>query len=257
MPEETKDAVSQDAPEAKAPPTPEISGSSEQASSERTGTDAGSIEETLQSLTEQVKGLEQKLPDLVDARFKSSKDKNIYQMRQDIDELRTIVEASGGDFSKVESQLERGALMRRLDEMEQQIRSGGAGGTAAAQDAQSRLEQETAKFLSEKESELGIQLSDDELKSLASKKAYRTEADWYKELTTALVKKAKGESIPVAAVAQPSTTGAGKISPDELVAQYEKEKQSIGRGVNAALPLTNLKHKYRKMAREAGVEFPY
>lgn len=256
MPEETKDAVSQDAPEAQAPPTPEIAGSSGKEGSERIGTDAGRLEETLQSLTSKVESLEERLPDLVDARFKSSKDKNIYKMQRDLEEVRGLIEASGGDFSKVQSRLERDAIEQRFAELEARI-SGGAGGTAPAQDERERLKDDTAKFLSGKEAELGIALSNDELKQLAGKKEYHSEREWFEELTTALVKKARGQSVSPAAAAQPASKGAMPLSGNDLVAQYNEEKKSLGRGEHAALGLVKLKRKYRDLAKEHDVDFPY
>lgn len=256
MPEETKDAVSQDDPKSEATPTPQIAGSSGKEGSERTGTDAGRLEETLQSIAKKVDSLEERLPDLVDARFKSSKDKNIYKMQRDIEEVRGLIEASGGDFSKVESTLERNAIEQRFAELEAKL-SGGAGGTAAAQDERERLANETAKFLSGKEEDLGIALSQDELKSLAEMKEYRSEREWYEELTTALVKKARGKSVSPAATASPATKGASPLSGGDLVAQYDEEKKSLGRGEHAALGLVKLKRKYRELAKEHDVDFPY
>lgn len=114
-----KDEVPQDAEELKAPPTPKASDGSEE---------AGSAEIDLSSLASEIESIKQevsKIPDMVDARFKSTKDRSVAGLVNRVDEIVSWVEKAGGDAGKIAGDL-------RLSQLEQELAELRDGGTAAA-----------------------------------------------------------------------------------------------------------------------------
>ena len=119
MTEEVKDAATQDeSGEPTGRAMPEVpSGSSPVASSAQPSEDVGkAILERLDQIEAKVS--DDRLSDLVDARVKSDKDIRFNKVQTELSEMRDVVEASGGDFSKVEGQLTIDRLNQRIDNLE-------------------------------------------------------------------------------------------------------------------------------------------
>ena len=221
MPIETKDEGSKSEEDVRTPPVPELSAGSADAGSALPGFDADALAKRLEGIDSKLSALD-KLDDLVDARVKSIKDKRFAKLAK-ADEILAAVEAAGGDPEKIRGKLEYGALMDRLDNIED--RMAGAGGSASSQEAQAKpsLVDDTRNFLLQKQDELGVTLTDDELLKLKDSRRFKNESDWFGELTTQIVKKVKQGSISSGAAIGEGGPGAPPSPEDEeLLAEYEK-----------------------------------
>lgn len=118
MTEDVKDASTEDAPEPLSTAMPEVpSGSSAPESSQQIGPDVSQQILSRLDLVETAVS-EKRISDLVDARVKSDKDTRFNRVQTEVDSLREIVEAAGGDFSKVEGTITINELMHRIDVLE-------------------------------------------------------------------------------------------------------------------------------------------
>lgn len=200
MTEEVKDAVQEGVEEPVAPPVPDVSAGSTEAGSAQPSLDADVIVERL------FEKLDPVLDNKVDARFKSGKDVRFSK----VDEIYEWVKASGGDPEKIRGALAETELRNRIDILEAERGSAGAVGAATG----GALQDKTAEFLLKKQDELGITLSNEELQELVDSRRWPSDqgemaAEWYGELSTQLVKKAKQGGVTAAAtVSRPGTTAA-------------------------------------------------
>jgi len=180
MPKETTDAPVEGAEGTTALPVPDVSSSSAPVSSAGPGIDA----EALAHLADKVRAdLKKELDDLVDARFKSGKDRRFAK----VDEIYDWVKRAGGDPSKIEGDLTISELRQRLEAVEK----GGDVGTSPAATPQGKIHAETEELLKDLKDELGVEFSREELESLSRSKVYTSNNAWYAELSKAAVKKAK------------------------------------------------------------------
>lgn len=118
MTEDVKDVQPTDVPGAAGTAMPDVpSGSSADVSSQQIGPDVGKeVLARLDAIEASVS--DQALDDRVDARVKSDKDRRFNRVTDEIHDLRSIVEASGGDFSKVEGDITINELQHRLSVLE-------------------------------------------------------------------------------------------------------------------------------------------
>jgi hypothetical protein len=118
MTENVEDVQPTDVPGAAGTAMPDVpSGSSADVSSQQIGPDVG--KEFLDRLAAvEASVTDQALDDRVDARVKSDKDIRFNRVTDEIHNLREIVEAAGGDFSKVEGTITINELMHRIDVLE-------------------------------------------------------------------------------------------------------------------------------------------
>lgn len=118
MTEDMKGVQPTDDPGATGTAMPDVpSGSSADVSSQQIGPDVSKqILDRLAAVESSVS--DDRISDLVDARVKSDKDKRFNRVESEIHDIRSIVEAAGGDFSKVEGQLTIDELMHRIDVLE-------------------------------------------------------------------------------------------------------------------------------------------
>jgi hypothetical protein len=233
--------------EPKGEPTLKVpGGSSGQSSETQQQGGESALLKRFDALESKLGSLEQKLPDLVDARFKSSKDKNIYAMKQDVAELKQLIEASGGDFSRVKGDVEANELRQRFAELEAQVK--GAGGTAAPKPAAAFREAATAEKLRKAE----IPFDDPEYTALVDRYAdapmsdeqWLTLVDMFtdRRSTKAAKQTNAGEAAAVTESGTPPPEGQ-----DALRAAYEEEKKDLRGQPNAIIAL--------KMAyREKGLD---
>ena len=192
-------------PEPTGPPAPDVSGGSADAGSAATGPDASAFAKELA----EVKARLERLPDDIDARFKSAKDKRFAK----VDEIYEWVKAAGGDPKKIEDKIERQALVDRLEALEKPTSSSvSAPGRATDGDAESR----TAKFLNDLKDESGVELTDEEVHLIWDGKRYTNWEDAFKDARKAAFKKAKGEKIGAGAVVSESGVGVTSATEDEL-----------------------------------------
>ena len=222
MPEDTKDEGSKSEEDVRTPPVPELSAGSADAGSAPSGFDADALAKRLEGIDSKLSALD-KLDDLVDARVKSIKDKRLAKLAK-ADEILAAVEAAGGDPEKIRGKLEYDELLGRLDSIEERV-SAGAGGTASGREAQAKpsLVDDTRNFLLQKQDELGVTLTDDELLKLKDSRRFKNESDWFGELTTQIVKKVKQSNISSGAAIGEGGEGVPPSAEDEeLLAEYEK-----------------------------------
>lgn len=189
-----------------APPVPPIaSGDSAVAGSAELSFDADALAESV------IEKLSPKIDNMVDARFKSGKDKRFAK----VDEIASWVEAAGGDFNKIRGALTETELLGRIEALEAGSR--GAGGAAPAMDT---VEAKTAEILDE----AGISYDDPVVTEL-SKKSYKTSDDWYHAINREVAKRVKQANISsAAAVAAP-----GKSVMVESGEDYESLAGKLGK----------------------------
>ena len=204
-----QDAIPVVEQEAEGSPTPQVSGGSREAGSVATGPDASALEKKLAALEEKL----EKLPDLIDARVKSTKDKRF----QDLDKIKQYLDEAQGD-AKLAA---RNMLLDDMLEKPAPVQSG-APGRATAEDAEGK----TAKFLNDLKDESGVELSDEELKQVWGGKRYTTWDDAFKDVRKAAFKKAKGESIGAGAVVSEPGTSASSDDTDELAKELSELQNS-------------------------------
>jgi len=180
MTEQTQDVPAEVTEEPKAPPTPTISAESKPESSAKAEFNAEAFEKRFNQLEEAVS----KLPDLVDARFKSTTDKSF----QDVRKVAKYLEQFGGDVDKAVREM-------AIDEMIEQ-RGGRDFGksTSTVAQAPSDFDKRTAEILEE----AGIPPDDPELIELA-KTPVSSEGEWYRKITKLGVRRAKQGSVTSAA----------------------------------------------------------
>lgn len=215
MTEKVQDALPVVEQEPKGPPTPDVSGGSADAGSAAPGPDASALEKKLAALEQRL----EKLPDLIDARVKSTKDKRF----QDLEKVKQYLDEAKGDAKLA-------ARNMLLDQMLQEGKEPApvqpsAPGRAIGEDAESR----TAKFLNDLKDESGVELTDEELAQVWGGKRYTNWDDAFKDVRRAAFKKAKGESIGAGAVVSEATTGA-KAEDAEGLARELSEIQAGRRG---------------------------
>jgi len=207
MTEQTQDVPAEVTEELKAPPTPEISAESEQVSSAKAEFDAGAFDKRLKQIEESVN----KLPDLVDARFKSTTDKSF----QDVRKVAKYLEQFGGDVDKAVREM-------AIDEMlEQRGKADPGRSSQPSGQKPSDFDKRTAEILEE----AGIPPDDPEVIELA-KTPVSSEAEWYRKLTRLGVRRAKQGNITPAATVGSSgkPVSAGGKSYDELAKELTELK---------------------------------
>jgi len=214
MTEKVQDALPVVEQEPVGSPTPQVSGGLPDAGSAATGPDASALAKDLAEMKAQL----EKLPDLIDARVKSTKDKRF----QDLEKVKQYLDEAKGDAKLAARNMLLDQMMEEGKEPAKvQV---GAPGRATDEDAEGK----TAKFLNDLKDESGVELSDEELKQIWSGKRYTNWDDAFKDARKAAFKKAKGESItPAATVAEP---GAGASRADEDLARELLSIQNGERG---------------------------
>jgi len=191
MTEKAQDALPVVEREPEGAPLPEVSGGSAVVGSATTGPDASVLEKRLAALEEKL----EKLPDAIDARVKSTKDKRF----QDLAEVKQYLDEAKGD-AKLAA---RNMLLDQMMEEGKEPAKVQVGAQGRATDGD--LEDQTAKFLNDLKDESGVELSDEELKRVWGGKRYTNLQDAFKDVRKAAFKKAKGESIGAgAAVTEPA-----------------------------------------------------
>ena len=213
MTDEVLDEVQEDAGDATAPPVPEVPSSAVGGSAEF---DAAAFEGRLDALGEKLSVLDN-LDDLVDARFKSGKDKRYAK----VEEIYDWVKRSGGDPEVIQGDLEISELRQRLEAVE----SGGAGGTAPVVDAQTQMSGDATTILRD----AGIAFNDPEYLQLVESNPGVMPNQWRTIMGDFVdrraTKDAKAEGITESAAISEGGTPPGEETPDSLAAELGQLKQ--------------------------------
>lgn len=192
MTESAQDALPVVEREPEGSPIPEVSGGSPEAGSATTGPDASALESKLAALEEKL----EKLPDLIDARVKSTKDKRF----QDLEKVKQYLDEAKGDAKLAARNM---LLDQMMEEGKEPARvQAGASGKATGED----IEGKTAKFLNDLRDESGVDLSDEEVAQIWQGKRYTNLDDAFKDARRAAFKKAKGEKIGAGATVTEQAT---------------------------------------------------
>lgn len=193
MPDEVKDEGSKGEEEQGALPTPEISAGSKDAGSAQPGIDVDALAEKLAP----------KIDEAVDRRFKSSTDRRWDRFDKTVEEMRGIIEMSGGDPDKVKGALREQELEQRLEALEGS--EGDRGGSSPTD-----LEAVAAKILST----AGIKFDDEVVTDWANQN-FVTERDAVEALSKTVAKKVKQDAgVPAAAAAGQS--GSAAVGSDDV-----------------------------------------
>ncbi len=218
MEDEVKDEVQGDAGDVPAPPVPEVASS----------TVAGSDAATVERLAAMEKTLSE-LPDMIDSRFKSTKDKSVAGLVNKVEEIVSWVEQAGGDPNKIRTDLQISELKGQVAAFEG---PGGAVGTAPTGDAQSLMQGDSTKILNE----AGIAFDDPEYLQLVTENAGAGRENWNNTLSVFAVRRArKGlKSGSVTAAAAVIESGAAPVAGAEETS-LQGELQSFYDGDHGSL----------------------
>jgi len=228
-----------------APPTPAIaSGDSPAAGSAEPSFDVGALGKRLDEFDKKLSVLE-KLPEIVDNRVKSIKDKSINKLLAYADDLEALVQASGGDLEKIRPQLEQRAIFDRLDQIEQKLGTGGATGIAS-----NRADPDDAAEILQK---AGISFGDAEVAEWANK-SFTSESQAQAALKALVTKRAKQGNVTPAA-----TVGSPGGAPPSADAEYEAviaELNEYEQGEHGSLGNREVYQKYQELAKKANELVP-
>jgi len=157
-----------------------------------------------EQLDERLKGMEERFERMA----QSAKDRGISKNAQEISAIRQQLEALGGGeeaWNVLQQQAEQQTLLNRIQQLEQQISQGPAQPVQmpSQQSAwQAEWREESQKIL-DAAAKSGVTLSTDEYNAAMHNNgvAFVTKGDAYAALNQAILHKARGEAISVAAVA--------------------------------------------------------
>lgn len=194
MTDEVQDEVQEDAGDVSAPPVPEVASSTAAGSTEF---DAATFAGRLDTFEATLEGL----PDMIDARFKSTKDKSVAGLLNKADEILSWAEKAGGDPNQIRTDL-------KISELEGMIAagSGGDAGTSPAADSQSLMRDDSGKSLRE----AGIAFDDSEYLQLVADNPGVGREDWNNIVSVFAIRRARkgAKSGSVTAAAAVSESGA-------------------------------------------------
>jgi hypothetical protein len=240
MTENVEDVQPTDVPGAAGTAMPDVpSGSSADVSSQQIGPDVGQqILDRLVAVEASVS--DQALDDRVDARVKSDKDIRFNRVQREVDDIRSIVEAAGGDFSKVEGQITINELQHRLDVLESG--SGVAPGRGELSEEWTTAQVETDIIL------MSAGWAPDDPRYEDFKNKYRGKVSpekWPAMVETFVDKIGKqGSSSPAAVTVEGSGLPPSADSTASLEKQYQERLAEIRQGDVRAI--ANLKEEFRK-----------
>ena len=181
--------------------TPEV----QQPSVPETGLTESRLEQLLKAQDERFEAMEERL----ERAAQSAKDRGISKNAQEIAAIRGQLESLGGDWGALQAQAETQSLYDRIAQLEGGVTSS----PAPAPDAQEWREEwasESQKIL-DAAAKREVTLSPEEYNAAMFNNgvAFNTKGDAYAALNQAILAKAQGEAIPVAAVA----TEGGSVAP--------------------------------------------
>ena len=193
-------------------PTPTVSETSDAAPSAPSGVTEDQLKEYGEQWLEQAKAEANKAA-------QSTKDVRFSKFETEIGELKAVVEASGGDWKKVESDLAENSLRQQVAANTEALTSGSGGGTSWekewADTSQQMLEGAAEKY--------GVTLTEAE-KATFQTMRFDTSVQAFGALNDAILAKARGEAIPTAAVASEGAASATTTDTDveALAAKVQK-----------------------------------
>ena len=161
----------------------------------------GQTEERLDKLIGAVATLNEKVEKLA-RQEQSAKDRAISKTAKELAEVKSRLDAFGGDWNALAQEAEARTLYQRIDTLEARLSQAPASQRAADTksvwqaewDAESRKITDAAK-------QLGIALSPEEYNAALFGKKFDSKGDAYAALNQAIYRKMAGENIPTAAVA--------------------------------------------------------
>lgn len=240
MTENVEDVQPTDVPDATGTAMPDVpSGSSADVSSQQIGSDVGKeVLARLDAIEASVS--DQALDDRVDARVKSDKDRRFNRVESEIHDIRGIVEAAGGDFSKVEGDLTINELMHRIDVLESG--SGVAPGGGELSEEWTTAQVETDIILMS----AGWAPDDPRYKDFLNKYKGKVKPEnWPKMVETFVGKIGKQDSSsPAAVTVEGSGLPPSSDSTASLEKQYQERLAEIRHGDIRSM--NNLKVEFRK-----------
>jgi hypothetical protein len=165
----------------------------------------GIAEDRIEELLKAQEKRFQEMEDRFERMAQSAKDRGISKNAQEISAIRQQLEALGGDWGALQQQAERQTLYDRIDELEARISQGPA--SPMQMPSQGRPWQEEWRDESQKildaAAKSGVQLTKAEYNAAMFNNdiPFATKGDAYAALNQAILAKAKGENISIAAVA--------------------------------------------------------
>jgi hypothetical protein len=176
-----------------ASPTPQVSAPS----AERSPSAPSGVTED--RLAEMLESQEKRLLEQFERQSQSVKDKRIAAIMKEVDELRNIktrLDAVGGDWERLEQEATQESLARRLQEMEARIAKPDPGRSWDAE-----WQDESQRILANAESRYGVTVTTEEMQAAFNGRNFTSKGDAYAALSDIVVAKIRGESVPVSAVA--------------------------------------------------------
>ena len=214
-------------PEPVEPAVPEVSEVIEevqQPSVPDTGLTESRLEQLLAAQDERFEAMEERL----ERAAQSAKDRGISKNAQEIAAIRGQLESLGGDWGALQAQAETQSLYDRIAQLE----SGGTSSPAPAPIAQVWQEEwaSESQKIQDAAAKRGVNLAPEEYNAAMFNNgvAFKTKGDAYAALNNAIIAKAQGEAIPVAAVA---TEGGDVAAPPAPPAEPKAFRQQLDEAI--------------------------
>ena len=217
-------------PEPVEPVVPEVSEVIEevqQPSVPETGLTESRLEQLLKAQDERFEAMEERL----ERAAQSAKDRGISKNAQEIAAIRGQLESLGGDWGALQAQAETQSLYDRIALLEGGVTSSPAP-APVAQVWQEEWASESQK-IQDAAAKRGVNLEPEEYNAAMFNNgvAFKTKGDAYAALNNAIIAKAQGEAIPVAAVATEGgdvATPPAPLAPPKTSAQQFEEAKAAG-----------------------------
>lgn len=214
-------------PEPVEPAVPEVSEVIEevqQPSVPDTGLTESRLEQLLKAQDERFEAMEERL----ERTAQSAKDRGISKNAQEIAAIRGQLESLGGDWGALQAQAETQSLYDRIAQLETGVTSSPAP-APIAQVWQEEWASESQK-IQDAAAKRGVNLAPEEYNAAMFNNgvAFKTKGDAYAALNNAIIAKAQGEAIPVAAVA---TEGGSVATPPAPPAEPKAFRQQLDEAI--------------------------
>lgn len=161
----------------------------------------GQNEERLEKLIGAVATLNEKVEKLA-RQEQSAKDRAISKTAKELAEVKSRLDAFGGDWNALAQEAEARTLYQRIDTLEARLSQAPANRPAADNKAawQAEWDAESRKIL-DAAKQLGVSLSSEEYNLALFGKKFDSKGDAYAALNQAIYRKMSGNNVPAAAVA--------------------------------------------------------
>lgn len=235
MSEDLKDASTQDDSGSGAPPMPDPEGSGQGSATE--GQALADALARIEDLSNQVSDI----PELIDRRFKSGQDRNVSRIEKDVDELRELIEKSGGDYDVVATDITIRDLQRQVNDLTGQPPGSTAPPGSVSMDPEWTVAQGKVDAALQG---AGIAQDDPAYKSLVQRYSGKVNPAQFVEIVSTFVETRQRTGSPAGVIPEGEFRPPDSDTTNALQNEYNERLTQIQQGDTRAL--SNLKAEFRK-----------